>query len=135
MADPRLAEGAADRLARPAGALSGAEISTPRDSLLERALELTRPTRFDVHLELDLADSYLYVPPMFAQLTAATVERARQAEDTLAESVALVVDAFARTLMSHEHAAEEMRAIRTRGLAVARRCREIIRGSHGSGTR
>src|SRR5262249_23146145 len=60
-----------------------------------------------VHLELDLADSYLYVPPRFAELTVATVGRARQVGDELAESIALAEDAFARALLSEEHAAHD----------------------------
>ena len=57
--DPALAERAGDHLAA-AGRRALWRVDEPAAaSLLERALELTRPLRLDVHLELDLASVFM----------------------------------------------------------------------------
>jgi class 3 adenylate cyclase len=54
--DPELALAAGDRLAAAGQRARWRADSRAAASLLERALVLTRPHRFDVHLEVDLAD-------------------------------------------------------------------------------
>jgi class 3 adenylate cyclase len=73
-------------------------------SLLERALELTRPSRFDVHLELDLAEALLLTRPRDAMaIGAAAADRAHQLGDEAAERLARVITA--RSLMETDPAA------------------------------
>jgi class 3 adenylate cyclase len=54
--DPELALVAGDRLAAAGRRAEGRADSRAAASLIERALVLTRPYRFDVHLEVELAD-------------------------------------------------------------------------------
>jgi class 3 adenylate cyclase/tetratricopeptide (TPR) repeat protein len=63
--------------------------------LLERALELTRPLRLDVHLELEFADAR-QAPREQAAIAEQAAERASQAGDQVGEALALVVAAEAR---------------------------------------
>jgi class 3 adenylate cyclase/tetratricopeptide (TPR) repeat protein len=72
--------------------------------LFERALELTRPLRTDVHVELDLADAQ---PSSRAQaaVAEAAAERACEAGDRVGEALALVVAAEARTNFDEADAA------------------------------
>src|SRR5262249_60481116 len=61
-------------------------------SLLGRALGLTRPTRVDVHLEMDLADVLPRSEPREAIAIAdAAADRAREAGTETAEALARVV--------------------------------------------
>jgi class 3 adenylate cyclase len=93
--DPELAERAGARLAYAGRrALWRADYRTAAP-LLERALELTRPLRLDVSLELDLADAR-QVPRERAAIAARAAERAREAGDRVGEALALVVAAGAR---------------------------------------
>ena len=77
-------------------------------SLLERALELIRPLRFDVHLELDFADVFQYRPPEYARLMARVAERARGAGDSTGEALALVASAYTRSLLSGEETIDDL---------------------------
>jgi class 3 adenylate cyclase len=65
--------------------------------LLERAVELLRPTRVDVALELDLA-SVQQAPPDAAAIATRASEGAHAAGDLSGEAAARVVDAFQRLL-------------------------------------
>jgi class 3 adenylate cyclase/tetratricopeptide (TPR) repeat protein len=80
-------------------------------SLLERALELTRPVRFDVQLELALADTHFEVPRERVDATSRVLERAREAGDPLAVTLAEVEAAHARSLLSGGRAVEELAAL------------------------
>jgi tetratricopeptide (TPR) repeat protein len=63
-------------------------------SLLTRALELTRPIRFDVHLEVDLSDALVWTEPQRAGgIADAAAERAHELGDEAAEALARVVAA------------------------------------------
>jgi len=105
--DPGLAERAGARLA-DAGrrALWRADYRAAAP-LLERALELTRPLRLDVSLELDLANAR-QVPREQAAIAERAAERAREAGDRLGEALALVVAAEARLEFADDPAVDEL---------------------------
>jgi class 3 adenylate cyclase len=90
--DAALAERAGERLG-----LAGRRARQRGDeraavSLLSRALELTRPIRFDIHLEVDLADAlFLTDPPQAAAIAEAALDRARELGDKIAVALARVV--------------------------------------------
>jgi class 3 adenylate cyclase/tetratricopeptide (TPR) repeat protein len=66
-------------------------------SLLERALELTRPIRLDVHLEVNLSDVLSRAEPQRAvELAEAAAEHARAAGEEANEALARVVAAAQR---------------------------------------
>jgi tetratricopeptide (TPR) repeat protein len=91
--DPALAERAGELLAAAGRSALWRGDSRAAASLLERALELTRPTRFDVHLELDLAWAYRFVGAgrQLVTLAEAAAEQAREAGDEAGEALARVV--------------------------------------------
>jgi class 3 adenylate cyclase/tetratricopeptide (TPR) repeat protein len=95
--DAALAERAGERLA-----LAGRRALTRGDdraaaSLLGRALDLTRPTGLDVHLEMDLADVLSRTETREAIAIAdAAADRARAAGNETAEALARVVGANVR---------------------------------------
>jgi class 3 adenylate cyclase len=69
--------------------------------LLERALELLRPTGLDVHLELDLASTmWEHDPRAAAALAEAAASRALEIGDRSGEAVARVAAAFQRLLVA-----------------------------------
>jgi class 3 adenylate cyclase/tetratricopeptide (TPR) repeat protein len=106
-----LSERAGDRLASAGRrALWRDDVHAAR-SLFERALDLTRDLRFDVHLELALADTYFYVPAKRVDVTSRVLERAREAGDAAAVTLAEVEAAHARILVSGERAVEELAAL------------------------
>jgi class 3 adenylate cyclase/tetratricopeptide (TPR) repeat protein len=65
-------------------------------NLIERSLALTRPLRLDVHLELDLADSYQWEPRRAAAISADAAARAAEAGDVTGEALARAVGAVVR---------------------------------------
>ena len=77
-------------------------------ALLERALELLRPTRLDVALELDLASAQ-ETPQQAAAIAEAAAERAHATGDVPGEAGARVMVAFNR-LLSGEGSPEEVEA-------------------------
>ncbi len=88
--DPALAGRAAERLSaagRRALWRGDRRAATP---LLQRALELTRPGRLDVQLELDFAEAQ-FSPRAAADIADAAAARARRRGDWAAEAVAHVV--------------------------------------------
>ena len=77
--------------------------------MLERALELTRPTRLDVHLEVDLADVLSRSEPEKAIAIAdAATDRARQDGDETAEALARVVAANVRVIWDPGASVDEL---------------------------
>jgi tetratricopeptide (TPR) repeat protein len=110
--DQALAERAGERLA-----MAGHRALTRDDvraaaPLLERALDLTRPLHFDVHLELDLADSQ-QLPREQEAIAEGVARRAREAGDRVGEALGLVVAAEAR-LFTGNHGVDELdRLVRT----------------------
>jgi len=83
--------------------------------LLARALNLTRPYTFDVHLELGLADAQASPRNQYAVAKAAA-ERAREAGDRPGEALARVVAAEARAHYSDDPDIDDLE----------RRCREAL---------
>jgi class 3 adenylate cyclase/tetratricopeptide (TPR) repeat protein len=76
--DPELALAAGDRLA-VAGKRAARREDVAAVSLLERSLELTRPHRLDVHLEVDLAQSFVFRDARRAVEVAEAVARRAEA--------------------------------------------------------
>ena len=91
--DPALAGRAGERLAAAGHRALWRSDVRAAQLLLERALELTRPTRLDVVLELDLAQAVAgqgrFAPA--AAIADAAAERARAADDTSGQLLARVV--------------------------------------------
>ena len=97
--DPELAQRAGERLAVAGRAALWREDTRAAEGLLRRSLELTRPYRLDVPLELDLASA---VSNNTGQKEAAAVadaaaERARELGDRPREVVARAVAAYRRS--------------------------------------
>ena len=83
--------------------------------LLERALELTRPSTLDVVLELDLGQAISDRDPQgAAALAAAAAERARSAGDATAEALARVGAAYFSVFFADDPAIDEVEHSRER---------------------
>ena len=107
--DPMLAERAGERLAAAGRRALWRGDDRAAASLLERALELTRPVRLDVHLELDLARTLFWTEPKRAPTIAAdAAERARTAGDEVGEALARVVATHARTNFASDPPIDEL---------------------------
>jgi len=107
--DPALAERAGARLAAAGRrALWRADMRAAA-GLLERALQLTRPTRLDVVLELDLANAISFGdgPAAAKIIAAAAAERARAAGDETGELLARFGVALLNALLGRGGTADE----------------------------
>jgi class 3 adenylate cyclase/tetratricopeptide (TPR) repeat protein len=93
--DPNLAFGACESLAAAGRRARGRGDTTAAATLFERALQLTRPHRLDVPLELDLIEA-LSEPLRQAAVATAAAERAEAAGDELGALVLQVVAAGGR---------------------------------------
>ena len=81
-------------------------------SLLERALELTRPLRLDVHLELDLAGAWWEEAPARAVAIAEDAARRAHAQgDELGEVLARIVTAVNRAVAAPDADVDELEAL------------------------
>ncbi len=120
--DPALAERAGEHLAR-AGRRALWRVDEPAAvSLLERALELTRPLRLDVQLELDFANLFFMSDPQrAAALAEAAAERARVAGDEAGEALARVVAAANRLWFAADADVDELEALAVAALPVLER--------------
>jgi class 3 adenylate cyclase/tetratricopeptide (TPR) repeat protein len=110
--EPALAERAGERLA--AGGRRALWRGDDRGAagLLKRALELTRPHRLDVHLELDFAWACRFISPEQALAVAqATAERACEAGDEAGEALARVVAAYQRFVVAEDPDVDELEAL------------------------
>jgi tetratricopeptide (TPR) repeat protein len=88
-------------------------------SLLERALELTRPVRFDAYLEIDRAQSYFkHDPERAAALADSVAERAQDAGDEAGAAVARVVAAHNRMEWVADPPIDELTAMIARALPL-----------------
>jgi class 3 adenylate cyclase/tetratricopeptide (TPR) repeat protein len=93
--DPLLAERAGARLAAAGRRALWRGDERAAAALLERSLELTRPFRLDVHLELDLASAYRFgFPERWGLIAEGAAARAREEGDETGEALARVVAAF-----------------------------------------
>jgi class 3 adenylate cyclase/tetratricopeptide (TPR) repeat protein len=106
--DPTLDERASARLAAAGRRSLWRGDFQAAHTLLERALELSRPVRFDVHLELDLADTKHFRPREQAAIAAEVVGRAQEAGDPVGEALARVAALQAQTLVVDEPRADEL---------------------------
>jgi hypothetical protein len=99
--DTTLAETAGDRLSAAGRRALWRGDSRAASGLLERALDLTRPTRLDVVLELDLAQTLIRAGPTRAAAVAdAAIERARAANDEKGQALARVGAAYCRSMVA-----------------------------------
>ena len=99
--DPSLATRAGERLAAAGRRALWRGDDHAASTLLTRALELTRPVRLDVHLELDFADACVWSDPRrAAEIADATAARAAAAGDTRGELLARTVEAHVRMVFT-----------------------------------
>ncbi len=89
--------------------------------LLERALELTRPTRLDVVLELDFAEALFRQSPTAAAVAEAAVARAHAVGDEAGEALGRVGAAYYRTFFAADPAIDELEALIRRALPLLER--------------
>jgi class 3 adenylate cyclase/tetratricopeptide (TPR) repeat protein len=117
--DPALAERAGERLAAAGRRALSRGDDRAAASLLERALELTRPIRLDIHLEVDLADALSRTEPRKAAAVAgASAKRAREAGDETAEALARVVAADLRVVVEPGPSLDELEALARKALPL-----------------
>jgi class 3 adenylate cyclase len=107
--DTALAERASDRLAVAGRRAMWRQDHRAARPLIERALELIRPLRLDVHLELQLVDEE-HAPEEGASNAERVALQAREAGDRAGEALALAVEAFARSLLGGDADEVERRA-------------------------
>ncbi len=118
-ADPNLAERAGERLAVAGRRALWRGDNRAAAGLLERALQLTRPARLDVVLELDLAMAISYRDgAQAAAIADAAGERARAAGDETAELLARVGAAFHRLHFAADPAVDELEQLARRALPL-----------------
>ena len=116
--DTGLADRAGERLAA-AGRRAlwrGDELAAAR--LLERALELTRPARLDVVLELDLTQALFRDSQKAAAVADAAAERARAEGDETAEALARVQATYSRTFFVADPPVDELEALARKALPL-----------------
>ena len=93
--------------------------------LLERALELTRPLRLDVQLELDLAGTQ-QMPRQQAAIAEQAAERAREAGDQGGEALALVLAAYARLEFEGDPAVDELERLALEALPLLEQAEDNV---------
>jgi class 3 adenylate cyclase/predicted ATPase len=107
--DDGLAERAGERLAGAGRRALSRGDDRAAASLLERALELTREIRLDVHLEVDLADVLSRSDPRKAVAIAeAAGDRARAGDEKTGEALARVVAANVRVISDPAASLDEL---------------------------
>jgi class 3 adenylate cyclase/tetratricopeptide (TPR) repeat protein len=116
--DPELTERAAERLAAAGRRAAGRADSRAAAGLLERALALTRPTRLDVVLELDLAAALSWDGPKAAEIADAAAARARTAGDEAGELLARVATAYHRSWSAPDPDIDELEQLARQALPV-----------------
>ncbi len=120
--DVTLAERAAERLATAGRRALWRGDGRAASSFLERALELTRPVRFDLHLELDLAQSLYWIDLEKAAATAErAAEKARAAGDEAGELLGLTVATFVRSIYSEDPDIDELERVARAALPLLER--------------
>jgi hypothetical protein len=118
--DPTLSLRAGERLADAGRRALWRDDERAAARLLARALELTRPLRLDVNLELDLAQALGADPRQAAALAEQAAERAAAADDKAREALARALTAFYRVQLSGERAAspDELETLALTALAL-----------------
>jgi class 3 adenylate cyclase len=110
-AEATLAERAGERLARAGRRALWRGDERTAAVLLERALELTRPIRLDVVLEIDLTRAHRYTAPVrAAEIAEGAADRAHAARDHPGEALARAVATFYRAQLSPELGLGEVEA-------------------------
>ena len=118
-ADPTLAERAGERLAAAGRRALWRGDDRAAAGLLERALELTRPARLDVVLELDLAAAlFRRDGAKAAAIADAAAERARAAGDETGELLARVGAAYHRSFFAADPAIDELERLARKALPL-----------------
>jgi class 3 adenylate cyclase len=123
--DPGLAERAGEQLAAAGRRALLRTDSRAAGPLLERALELTRPLRFDLHLELDLA-VVQEDPRRQAAFVEQAAERARAAADEAGEALALVVAALARSKFEGDPSVDELERLAQAALPLLEQAEDDV---------
>ena len=118
-----LAERAGERVAAAGQRALSRGDNRAAAGLLERALELLRPVRVDVALEVDLASAQS-TPQQAAPIADAAAERARAAGDVPGEAVARVAAGLHR-LLAREGGVDELEALARAALPLLEK-----RGDH-----
>jgi class 3 adenylate cyclase len=116
--DAGLGQRAADRLAAAGRRALARGDERAAASLLERALALTRPLRFDVHLELELAEAVRADHRQAVAIAERTAERAAVADDLAGEALARVVAARHRMEFAPDPRVDEIDALARRALPL-----------------
>jgi class 3 adenylate cyclase len=118
-ADPALVERAGERLALAGRRAAWRGDNRAAAGLLERALELTRPARLDVVLELDLAAVLPFRDGRTAAAIAdAAAERAQAAGDESGELLARVEAAQYRVVFETDPAVDELERLARKALPL-----------------
>jgi class 3 adenylate cyclase len=86
--------------------------------LLRRALELTRPFRLDVHLELDLARAAWPDAQQAAAIARAAAERAQREGDEAGEALARAAEAFHRSWYAPDPSVDDLETQARKALAL-----------------
>jgi class 3 adenylate cyclase len=123
--DPRVDKRAGERLAAAGRRAFWRGDGRAAAPLLERALELTRPLRLDVHLELDLAGAQ-QAPRQRAAFAEQAAERARAAADQAGEALALVLAAYARSEFEDDPPVDEVERLAQAALALLERAEDHL---------
>jgi class 3 adenylate cyclase/tetratricopeptide (TPR) repeat protein len=117
--DPDLAERAANHLAAAGRRGLLRDDHDAAASLLERALELRRPTRLDVVLELDLAEALeLSDRPRAAEIADAAADRAGAGGDNAGELLARAAAAFHRAWFVPDPDVDELERLASGALVL-----------------
>jgi class 3 adenylate cyclase/tetratricopeptide (TPR) repeat protein len=116
--DVKLAERAGDRLSSAGRRALWRGDDRAATSLLERALDLTRPIRLDVELELDLASAIESDPRKASAVAEAAAERAGVAGDDAGAAVARVVAAEYRMEFAADPMIDELEALARAALGL-----------------
>jgi class 3 adenylate cyclase/tetratricopeptide (TPR) repeat protein len=118
--DPKLAERAGGYLAAAGRRALWRGDNRAAAQLLKRALELTRPHRFDIHLELDFAQAVFQRGdgPQAAAVALAAADRARVTGDAVALALARAATAFHRARVSPRPAVEELERLAREALSL-----------------
>jgi AAA ATPase domain/Adenylate and Guanylate cyclase catalytic domain len=116
--DNALAERASARLAAAGKRALWRGDARGADGLLRRALDLTRPLRLDVHLELDLARALWPDAQQAAEIARTAAERARRDGDETGEALARMAEAFYRSWYVPDPSVDELQAFARTALTL-----------------
>jgi class 3 adenylate cyclase/tetratricopeptide (TPR) repeat protein len=116
--DDELAERASARLAAAGKRALWRGDKRAAAGLLRRALDLTRPLRLDVHLELDLATALWPDGRQAAEVAGTAAERARRDGDETGEALARVAEAYHRSWYAPDPSIDELEALTRKALTL-----------------